>query len=107
MATSKAMSHQVFGPTSGAPSVFSLVVDDFWVKYVGEEHAAHLISSLKETYKLEIDTEGNNHVGISRLGLPEGRGPFVLAGMCVLIPKPFSTHLVEKTRGSAVCTRGT
>ena len=59
------MCQQAFGLTSGAPSVFSLVVDDFGVKYVGEEHAAHLISALKETYEIEVDMEGEKYVGIS------------------------------------------
>ena len=40
-------------------------MDDFGIKYVGEEHAAHLISALKETYGLEVNTEGENYVGIS------------------------------------------
>jgi hypothetical protein len=33
------------------PISFTLVVDDFGVKYVGKEHAMHLISILKEHYK--------------------------------------------------------
>jgi len=38
------------------PITFSLVVNDFGVKYVGKEHADHLISCLKkETYKLTED----------------------------------------------------
>jgi len=38
------------------PITFSLVVDDFGVKYVGKEHADHLISCLKKkTYKLTED----------------------------------------------------
>ena len=31
------------------PIYFSLVVDDFGVKYVDEEHAAHLVSALTHT----------------------------------------------------------
>jgi len=48
------------------PITFSLVVDDFGVKYVGKEHADHLISCLKEeTYKLTEDWTGNLYCGIS------------------------------------------
>jgi hypothetical protein len=48
------------------PITFSLVVDDFGVKYVGKEHAEHLISCLKqETYKLTEDWTGNLYCGIS------------------------------------------
>ena len=38
------------------PILFTLVVDDFGVKFVGKEHADHLI--LKETYKLTEDWTG-------------------------------------------------
>ena len=47
------------------PICFSLVVDNFGVKYVGEEYAAHLVSALKEKYEIEVDTEGEKYVGIS------------------------------------------
>jgi len=43
------------------------VVDDFGVKYVGKEHADHLIKSClkKETYKLTKDWAGDLYCGIS------------------------------------------
>ena len=47
------------------PICFSLVVDDYGVKYVDEEHVAHLVSVLKETYEIEVDTESKKYVGIS------------------------------------------
>ena len=47
------------------PICFSLVVDDYGVKYVDEEHVVHLVSVLKETYEIEVDTESKKYVGIS------------------------------------------
>ena len=47
------------------PITFSLVVDDFGVKYVGRKHADHLIEALKENYKLSIDWEGKLYCGIT------------------------------------------
>ena len=48
------------------PITFSLVVDDFGVKYVGKEHADHLINCLTmETYKLTEDWAGDLYCGIS------------------------------------------
>ena len=48
------------------PITFSLVVDDFGVKYVGKEHAEHLINCLKtETYTLTEDWAGDLYCGIS------------------------------------------
>jgi hypothetical protein len=46
------------------PIQFSLVVDDFGVKYVGEEHAKHLESVLKEHYKVTCDWTGGRYIGI-------------------------------------------
>ncbi len=44
---------------------FSLVVDNFGVKYVGKEHADHLISCLKKDYKLTKDWAGDLYCEIS------------------------------------------
>ena len=46
------------------PVSFTLVVDDFGVKYVGEEHALHLLSVLREHYEVEVDWEGTKYCGI-------------------------------------------
>jgi hypothetical protein len=37
---------------------FSLVVDDFGVKYVGEENAQHLLDTVQKYYKCSCDWEG-------------------------------------------------
>jgi hypothetical protein len=37
------------------PISFTLVVDDFGVKYVGKEHATHLINCIKEKYGVTVD----------------------------------------------------
>lgn len=40
------------------------MVDDFGVKYVGREHAEHLISVLQEHYKIKTDWTGDRYIGI-------------------------------------------
>ena len=40
------------------PVSFSLCVDDFGVKYVGREHADHLMVVLSKSYKIPGDWEG-------------------------------------------------
>ena len=40
------------------PVQFSLVVDDFGVKYVWRENAEYLIQSLQQHYKLQVDEKG-------------------------------------------------
>ena len=47
------------------PIQFTLVVDDFGVKYVGEEHAKHLQRVLEEHYKLTCDWSGTRYIGIT------------------------------------------
>ena len=47
------------------PICFSLVVDDFGVKYVGKEHADHLVSVIKENYEVTTDWEGKRYVGLT------------------------------------------
>jgi hypothetical protein len=37
------------------PISFSLVVDDFGVKYVGREHAEHLMTCIRKNYNISSD----------------------------------------------------
>jgi len=46
------------------PITFSLVVDDFGIKYVGEEHAKHLIAALLEDYRITEDWTGSLYYGL-------------------------------------------
>ena len=47
------------------PVQFTLVVDDFGVKYVGEEHALHLKQTLEENYKVTLEWDGRRYIGIT------------------------------------------
>jgi hypothetical protein len=47
------------------PISFTLVVDDFGVKYVGKENADHLISVLQGNYEIDIDWEGTRYIGLT------------------------------------------
>ena len=47
------------------PIQFTFVVDDFWVKYVGQEHANHLKATLEQNYKATNDWTGNRYIGIN------------------------------------------
>ena len=47
------------------PVAFSLVVDDFGVKYVGKEHADHLLDTLRAAgYQITVDWEGTDFCGL-------------------------------------------
>eukprot|EP00804_Cyclotella_cryptica_P009373 CCRYP_018077-RA/>CCRYP_018077-RA protein AED:0.09 eAED:0.09 QI:0/0/0/1/1/1/2/0/1069 len=47
------------------PICFALCVNDFGVKYVGKEHAAHLINTLKGHYDISTDWEGRRNIGLT------------------------------------------
>jgi hypothetical protein len=47
------------------PILFTLVVNDFGVKYVNKEDADHLVASIRATYSLTEDWSGNLYCGIS------------------------------------------
>jgi hypothetical protein len=47
------------------PIQFTLVVDDFGVKYIGKEHAQHLKNTLEEHYKLTCDWTETRYIGIT------------------------------------------
>ena len=44
---------------------FTLIFDDFGVKYVGKEHADHLIKCVKENYDITEDWEGKGYLGLN------------------------------------------
>ena len=44
---------------------FTLVVDDFGIKYEGEEHFDDLITALREHYTVEVDDTGGLYCGIT------------------------------------------
>jgi len=46
------------------PIVFTLVVDDFGVKYVNKEDVDHLMSVLKENYSVTEDWKGERYIGM-------------------------------------------
>jgi hypothetical protein len=46
------------------PLAFTLIVDDFGVKYVGIEHAQHLREVLKSKYTITEDWEGTHFLGM-------------------------------------------
>ena len=47
------------------PISFTLVVDDFGVKYIGKEHAEHLLATIKEHYECKPDWDGSRYLGLT------------------------------------------
>ena len=54
------------------PNWFTLTVDDFGVKYIGREHAEHLMSVLKQHCKMEEDWKGELYCGITKWNYEKG-----------------------------------
>ena len=51
------------------PITFSLVVDNFGIKYIGEEHFHHLVDAIKEEYNAEIYETKGHYCGINSIGI--------------------------------------
>ncbi len=47
------------------PINFTLVLDDFGVKYIGKEHVHHLLQVRRQDYKIEEDWEGTHYLEIT------------------------------------------
>jgi hypothetical protein len=47
------------------PISFSLIVDAFRVKYVGEENAQHLLDTVQKYYKCSCEWEGEQYCGLT------------------------------------------
>ena len=47
------------------PVTFTLVVDDFGIKYIDKENVEHLINALKKYYETEIDRKGEKCIDIT------------------------------------------
>ena len=47
------------------PISFTLVVDDFGVKYVGKEHAEHLLTTINNDYTCKADWDGRRYLGLT------------------------------------------
>jgi hypothetical protein len=47
------------------PILFSLVVDDFGIAYVGKQHAEHLINAIEDDYEFTKDWTGTLYCGIT------------------------------------------
>ena len=47
------------------PIQFTLVVDDFGIKYVGRRHLDHLLRAIKQHYMISEDWEGKLYCGIT------------------------------------------
>ena len=47
------------------PVQFTLIVDNFGIKYVGEEHALHLKQRLENDYSEITEWEGKWYIGIT------------------------------------------
>ncbi len=47
------------------PILFSLVVDNFGIKYVGKQHADHLIQAIEQDYEFSKDWAGQLYCGIT------------------------------------------
>ena len=56
--------HLASGSINLRPIQFVLLVENFGIKYVGKEHALHLLNTLEQNYDITTDWEGTKFSGI-------------------------------------------
>ena len=62
------------------PVQFMLVVDDFGVKYVGEQHLNHLLTALRKFFVLDKNEKKRTSTAASHwTGIITRKGPFIHA----------------------------
>ena len=83
------------------PVSFTLTVDDFGIKYVGEEHAKHLIGVLEENYTMDVDWTGGLYCGISLSWNYEQR--YVDISMPNYVKKKLIEYEHEATKRAQYC----
>jgi hypothetical protein len=90
------------------PISFSLVVDDFGVKYVGEENAQHLLDTVQKYYKCSCDWKGGQYCGLTiKWDYTGQKSPPLHARVCSQSLHPFPTLHPDKATGPALSPRQT
>jgi hypothetical protein len=70
------------------PIAFSLIVDDFAVKYMGKQHADHLRDALLQSYELTTDWEGKSILRhVLKMGLQKQNMQYLHAWLRVQHPQ--------------------
>ena len=46
------------------PIAFTLVVDDFGIKYIKKEHIDHLLKAVEQRYPVKVDWTGSKYLGM-------------------------------------------
>ena len=89
------------------PISFTLCVDNFGVKYIGEDHADHLMKFLKEDYKISLENTGNGYLGRARplLVLRQARSAHVHVWLLIGGMQALQAWVPEEITGSAVPAR--
>eukprot|EP00978_Attheya_sp_CCMP212_P026889 scaffold89249_cov35-Attheya_sp.AAC.1 len=85
------------------PITFTLVVDDFGVKYTGREHALHLQQALESTYKITTDWDGALYIGITLKWDYANERVFLCVCVCVCNPASTTDNLCPM--GGGIPTR--
>jgi hypothetical protein len=74
------------------PISFTLVVDDFGIKYTDKNDVEHLKPCLEEIYTMKIDWEGKRYVGIDLMGLRKTRSTMLYGRIRGSSPKGIRTY---------------
>jgi hypothetical protein len=87
------------------PISFSLVINDFGVKYVGEENAQHLLDTVRKYYKCSCDWKGEQYCRLTIKWDYEGRKVHILMPGYVRKVLTRSNTPPNKATGSTISPR--
>lgn len=80
------------------PISFSLVVDGFGVKYVGEQHANHLLAVLRKDYVVNKNAKGNKYCGVTiDWDYDKGKVHLSMPGYCLEALQRFRHDSAQRT----------
>jgi hypothetical protein len=86
------------------PIQFTLVADDFGVKYVGRDHIEHLKKVLKEHYKVTTNWTGGRYIGIHLKWDYEKSQVHLYTPNYVKKALIQFQHVLQKTKTNRFCT---
>ena len=85
-----------------SPVQFTLVVDNFGVKYVVEEHAQHLVDTIKGHYDIKTDWKGDKYIGVKLYWDYVKRDKSICPSQAIL-PKYFSSYITPSKKNDKTC----
>ena len=89
------------------PTTFTLVVDDFGIKYFHTDQLTHFLNALRQNYRISMDLSGNDYCGLTLKW--DYKKQFLIYQYPAMLKRPYrnfsipilNTHNIRRTNGSS------